>query len=218
MKNFLYDIRKPNLDIPIKKQVLNTFYVLLFGLILGAFSKFLDCNNAYELPDFIYFLNLDLSIFFSEITIWLFLAVLISIFSKTPIRAGINVFVFFAGMLTSYYAYTKFFAGFFPIHYIMIWVALTCISPFLAFICWYAKGDGVIALLIASITIAVFFSQAFAFGIDFSYFDIRNKGLEIVLWLIIIGIFYKNPKQTAYMLGLSFIFAYLLKFITFLPF
>ena len=44
--------------------------------------------------------------------------------------------VFFVGMVTSYYLYSKFVAGFFSRSYAMIWVTFTVISPILAFICW----------------------------------------------------------------------------------
>lgn len=52
----------------------------------------------------------------------------ISVYKQTRntgliLLAGINVFLFFTGMLTSYYAYTRFIAGFFPKSYIMIWLA-----------------------------------------------------------------------------------------------
>ena len=66
----------------------------------------------------------------------------ISVFSSTPKRAAVDVFAFFAGMVSAYYMYSEFIAGFFPLHYAMIWAALTAVSPFLAYICWYAKGTG----------------------------------------------------------------------------
>jgi hypothetical protein len=44
-------------------------------------------------------------------------------------------------------------AGFFPESYMMIWVVMAVISPFIAFVCWYAKGQGIIAISISSIII-----------------------------------------------------------------
>jgi len=85
---------------------------------------------------------LDLANFLSRLTVWLVIAVCISVFSSTPKRAAVNVFAFFAEMVSAYYMYSEFIAGFFPLHYAMIWAALTAVSPFLAYICWYAKGTG----------------------------------------------------------------------------
>lgn len=203
MLKFLNEIRKPVKDISIYKQIRNTLLVLFAGILLGAFSKFLDCTPVNELPGV--FETLDIRNFLGRLSIWLLFAVIISVYSKTPIRAGINVFLFFAGMLTSYYAYTKFIAGFFPKSYIMIWAALTIVSPFLAMIVWYAKGNGSIALLLSSAVVGILFSYAFHFG--FFYLDIAYQGLEIIVWLISLVIFYKNPKQLVHMTGLSIIFA-----------
>lgn len=123
---------------PVRKQVIDTIALLLFGIGLGIFSKFLDSTASNALP-FI-FEYLDLRNFLSRFAIWLFLALCISIYSRSSIRASLNVFVFFMGMVSSYYLYSKFAAGFFPKSYAMIWFGFTAVSPLLAFICWYAKG------------------------------------------------------------------------------
>lgn len=79
--------------------------------MLGVISKVLDTTSSNYLP---YFLEiLDLRNFFSRKGVWLFLAVIISVYSKSPIRAAINVFLFFVGMVSSYYLYTVMVAGFF---------------------------------------------------------------------------------------------------------
>ncbi|MFJ7826619.1 hypothetical protein [Psychrobacillus sp. NPDC096623] len=108
----------------------------------------------------------------------MFLAVVISVYSKSPVLSAVNVFLFFVGMVGSYYLYTVLVAGFFPKSYMMIWIIMTCISPFLAFVSWYAKGTGIIAISISSIIFVFISRQAFTFG--FWYFDIRNI-LEFLL-------------------------------------
>ncbi len=96
-------------------------------------------------------------------------------------RAAINVFLFFLGMVSSYYLYSNFVAGFFPRSYAMIWFGLTMISPLLAFLCWYAKGEGVIAMTLSAGIIAVLFSGTFTYG--FVYFDLRSPLELLVLFL-----------------------------------
>ncbi|WP_159882096.1 hypothetical protein [Paenibacillus puerhi] len=150
----------------------------------------LDTTPSNLLP---YFLEiLDLRNFFSRMGVWIFLALVISVYSKSPVRSAINVFLFFVGMVGSYYLYTVLLAGFFPKSYMMIWIIMTCISPFLAFVCWYAKGKGIIAFSISSIIFMLISRQAFAFG--FWYFDIRNN-LELLLWIATIFVLYQSPKQ-----------------------
>lgn len=138
MINILNEIWKP-VDISKSKKIINSFSIFITGVILGVISKILDetASNQLLFP----LETLDLGNFFSRMGIWIFIAVIISLYSKSPIRSSINVFIFFVGMVGSYYLYTVAIAGFFPKSYMMmIWVVMTFISPFLAFVCWYARG------------------------------------------------------------------------------
>lgn len=205
----LENIRKP-VHISLKRQFLNTFFVLLFGIGMGVLSKFLDCIPSNELPYFIE--HIDLGNFFGRMSVWYFLAVVISVYSKTSLRAAINVFLFFAGMLAGYYAYTRIFAGFYPDRsYFMLWAGLTLISPVLAFICWYAKGTGKAAVVISSVIIAVLFLQAFYFGT--TYFDVSSP-LEVIVWIAGIVILCQSPKRLAAVMVLSLVIAAVLRTIS----
>ena len=178
------------IEISLSRKFLYSTLIFITGVILGVISKVLDTTPSNYLP---YFLEIfDLRNFFSSMGIWIFLAVVISVYSKTPIRSAINVFLFFVGMVSSYYLYTVLVAGFFPKSYMMIWIIMTCISPFLAFVCWYAKGKGIIAISISSIIFMFISRQTFAFG--FWYFDIRNI-LEFLLWIATMFVLYQSPKQ-----------------------
>jgi hypothetical protein len=189
MKDFLNEIRRP-INISLSRKFLYSTLIFIAGIILGVISKVLDETASNLLP---YFLEvLDLRNFFSRMGVWIFLAVLISVYSKSPVRSAINVFLLFVGMVGSYYLYTVMIAGFFPKSYMMIWIIMTVISPFMAFICWYAKGKGIIAIFISSIIFMFISRQALAFG--FWYFDIINI-LEFILWIATIFVLYQSPKQ-----------------------
>ncbi|WP_033826805.1 hypothetical protein [Bacillus andreraoultii] len=189
MKDFLNEIRRP-ISISLSRKFLYSTLMFIAGVILGLVSKMLETTLSNSLP---YFLEvLDLRNFFSRMGVWIFLAVLISVYSKSPVRSAINVFLFFVGMVGSYYLYTVLVAGFFPRSYMIIWIIMTCISPFMAFMCWYAKGKGIIAISLSSIIFMFISRQAFVFG--FWYFDIRNN-LELLLWIATIFVLYQSPKQ-----------------------
>jgi len=189
MKDFLNEIRKP-IDISLSRKLLNSTIIFILGVVLGTISKVLDTIPINYLP---YILQIfDFGNFFSRIGVWVFLAVVISVYSKSANRAAINVFLFFIGAVGSYYLYTVLVAGFFPKSYMMIWVVMTIISPFLAFVCWYGKGRGIIAVSISSVVLLVIERQAFAFG--FWYFDIRSY-LELLLLIATIFVLYQSPKQ-----------------------
>lgn len=201
----LNEIRKPE-SIALHKKIFFSIIVLIAGVLLGIVAKILDETASNSLLTIIGIL--DLRNFFSRIGIWLFLAVLISIYSKTPFRAAMNVFLFFTGMVGSYYFYTLLIAGFFPRAYMMIWINLTLISPLMAIVCWYAKGKGIIPVIISSIILMIITRQAFAFG--FWYLDIRNI-LELILWFLTFFILYLSPKQIiqVFIIGNLNVFSYI---------
>lgn len=194
MKAYLNKIRRPE-RISLSQKFLYSFTIFVVGIILGVISKALDETASNLLP---YFLEvLDLRNFFSRMGVWIFLSLLISVYSKSPVRAAINVFLFLLGMVGSYYLYTVTIAGFFPKSYMMIWVGMTFLSPFMAIICWYAKGKGPVATCISSVIFMFMTRQAFIFG--FWYFDIKYI-LEFLLWVATIFVLYQSPKQALTMI------------------
>lgn len=189
MNVYLNEIRMP-VKIPVSKGIRNTILILLLGILLGAVSKFLDETASNSLP--ILLEKIDLGNVFSRTGIWIFIALLISIYSKSPVRAALDVFLFFCGMVASYYLYTIFIAGFYPKSYMMLWIGITFVTPFLAFICWYAKGNRPVSVLISSIIFLIITRQAFAFG--FWYFDVRYA-VEFMIWVAMLFVLYATPRR-----------------------
>lgn len=200
MINTLNEIRKP-VNISKPKKIINSFSIFIVGVILGFISKILDETPSNELPFSLE--TLDLANIFSRMGIWIFIAVIISLYSKSPMRSAINVFMFFGGMVGSYYLYTVAIAGFFPKSYIMIWIAMTLISPFIAFVCWYAGGRNAISTFLSAIILLFVLRQAFVFG--FWYFKIRYFS-EALLVIATIFILYQSPKQIIKVLFLGILF------------
>ena len=203
MKEFLERIRVPDRNIKLSRKIVNTSLILLLGIILGIFSKWLD---NMSIDDTIWWQHifgiLDLRNVFSLFGIWIFIATTISVFSKTPLRASLNVFLFFIGMTVSYHLYTIIFSGFNPKNYMMIWYGITIITPILAFICWYAKGDGKISIVISGIILAVMALSSFAIGMW--YFDFRSI-IDTILFVGTILVLYVNPKNSIYSLLISLV-------------
>lgn len=205
MAGFLKTIRDTPNHMSQKRQTTNTILILFLGIVLGTVSKYLDCTASNELPHIIEYL--DVSNFLGRFAIWIFLAVCISVYSKTAMRASIHVFLFFVGMVGSYYVYSKFIAGFFPKSYAMIWIALTILSPILANICWYAKGNGKTAIFISALIIAVQFNVSFVYGL--TYFDVVSP-LELVTFLFSIAVLWRPIKETGIMVGAGIVLAVVL--------
>lgn len=214
MYSFLNKIRNEEKPMLIRKQVINTIAVLLLGIGLGIFSKFLD-NTASDAVPFI-FGYLDVGNFLSRFAIWLLIALCIAIYSRSPLRASLNVFVFFVGMVSSYYLYSNYVAGFFPKSYAMVWFGFTAISPLLAFICWYAKGQGKVSFILSAIIIAVLFNFTFVYG--WIYFDIYSI-LEVITFIFGLVVLKRNTiKETIFMLICGIVIAFVLHLIIPFPY
>ena len=209
MKETLNKIRIPTKNIKLKNKILNPFLLLLFGVILGVFSKWLDNLSINDSVWWQYILGiLDLSNIFSSFGIWLLIAVTISVFSKTPRRASINVLLFFLGMTVSYHLYTIFFSGFNPMQYMMIWYGFTLISPLLAYLCWYAKGKSKISMFISSLILSIMLISSFNIGIG--YFDLKSI-IDLFIFIGTVLVLYVNPKNTIYSLVISIILAFVIR-------
>lgn len=210
--NFLDKIREPQKSITLKTQCIAMAGILLFGICMGVFSKFLDYWQG-ELPALLQIIDnaFDLHNFLGRFGIWVMIALCISIDSNSPIRAAINVFIFFVGMVASYYLYSNYVAGFFPRSYAMVWAGFTALSPLLAFICWYAKGTGKFAFMLSAIILSVIFNMTFVYGIG--YFHVRSI-LEIVTLICSIIILRRDHlKNTVIMFALSCCIAIVLNLI-----
>ena len=209
MKKFLNDIRSAENPISGNRKIINTIAILLLGIALGTFSKFLDFRQA-ELPSVIMAIDgaLDVHNFLGRFAIWVLIALCISIYSNSAIRASVNVFVFFAGMVVSYYLYSNYVAGFFPRSYAMIWVGFTMISPFLAFVCWYAKGKSRPAFVLSVLILAVLSNMTFVYG--WGYFKARSV-LELIVFIIGLTVLRRDTLKSSVLMGtISIVFAFLL--------
>lgn len=203
MKAWLYKIRTPNRDIKLSLQITCSILILLFGIALGVFSKWLDNMGINDAIWWQHILGIiDLRNVFSEFAIRLLIALAISVYSSSPLRAGLNVFLFFVGMCISYQLYTIVFAGFNPQRYMMIWYGFTLLSPALAFICWYGKGETIVSLIIDILILAVMISKCFAIG--FLYFAV-TRIINVIIFLGSAVILYSKPKQTVISLFGAFV-------------
>lgn len=193
----LEKVRSVEKSISVRQKVIWSVVIFVFGVCMGLFSKMLDTAGFNELPQIMQFL--DITNFLGRFAIWIFIAVCISVYSNSPKRAAINVFLFFIGMVGSYYLYSAFVAGFFPRSYALIWFGITAISPALAFFCWYAKGNGWFAVVLSGIIIGVLLSQAI-----FLTQGIRIAQIpEVIVWIASILVLWRKWKELAIELCIS---------------
>lgn len=209
MKEVLEKIRIPDKNLKLSRKIINTSLIFLLGIILGIFSKWLDNLSIDDTVWWQHILGvLDLGNVFSELGIWIFIAITISVFSKTPLRASLNVFLLFIGMTVSYHLYTICVSGFNPKSYMMIWYTITLISPILAFICWYAKSKNKISLMISSLILTVMFILSFSIGMWYFYF---KSIIDTILFIGAILVLYVSPKNSVYNLLIALLLAFVFR-------
>ena len=203
IKTFFEKIRKPRKNVPLNRQVSITLGVILFGFGLGIFQKWIDGTASSTFPNILQ--QLDIGNYFGRLAIWILLATIISVYSESPLRAAINTFFFFISMLAGYYLYCNFILGFLPRIYMMMWIVIAFASFFMAYICWYAKGEGIIAIFISSMIMGVLLAQAFNLNITEGIYMYHL--LEVFTWIIGVILLRRKPKEYAVVFGLSFLIA-----------
>ena len=201
IKAFFEHIRKPSKRVPISRQIVITSGITLLGFFLGVLQKWIDGTGGNNLP--LIFQQLDIGNYFGRLAIWILLATAISVYSESPLRATINTFFFFISMLAGYYLYCNYILGFLPRTYMMMWIVISFASIFMAYICWYAKGDGIIAIIISSVIMGVLLAQAFNFTQGFYMYHL----LEVITWIIGVMLLHRKPKEYAMEIGLSVVIA-----------
>ena len=203
IKAFFDKIRKPRKNIPLNRQLVITLGIILFGFVLGVLQKWIDGTGSSTFP--VILQHLDIGNYFGRLAIWILLGTIISMYSESPMRAAINTFFFFISLLAGYYLYCNYILGFLPRTYMMMWIVIAFASIFMAYICWYAKGEGFIAIFISSMIIGVLLAQAFNLNITQGFY--MYHFLEVITWIIGVILLRRKPKEYAIEIGLSLVIA-----------
>lgn len=198
---FFEHIRKSSKKVALSRQIAITSGIAVLGFVLGVLQKWIDGTGGSNLP--LILQQLDIGNYFGRLAIWILLGTVISMYSESPLRAAINTFFFFISMLAGYYFYCYYILGFLPRTYMMMWIVISFASIFMAYICWYAKGDGFIAIIISSVIMGVLLAQAFNFTQGFYMYHL----LEVITWIIGVMLLHRKPKEYAIEIGVSVVIA-----------
>ena len=193
-----------------RNKIIITLLFFALGFLLGMMAKGLDVTAANRLP--VILQKIDIGNLFGRTTVWALIALTIALFSKSPLRAAVNVLLFFVGMLGSYCLFSVVWAGFMlDTSYLMIWVVLTAVSPVLAYIAWYARGRGLLGTIVSALIIAYFILEAFSFNAGLEYFDVAYSVVEVFFLVAVISMLYVRWNQCFISVGAAVALAYLVK-------
>jgi len=201
--NKLKEIRQWPDKINIKRELLYSLTVVVFGLLFGCVAKATDSISLIG----------DIG---TDLGVWVFIVSIIAAFSSRPRFAMINTPVFLLSMLTSYYLYGQLILGFFPKAYMMGWLVMALISPIGGLIVWFARGEKILS----SICTALPASLLFACGYPAVYTHQPVMVLDLLFGAVLLLILPKTWKARAIAAGAAVILAFVmvqLRLISYLP-
>ncbi|WP_052210536.1 DUF6518 family protein [Thermoanaerobacter sp. YS13] len=166
----------------IKKKAVQIILFFVLGVFSGFMAKYLDIVPA---DGIIGNLANIVGNIFSEIGIWIFIATIIAAWSRTPMAGAIHVFVYFVGMLISYYIFSIKIFNFFPIHYFIGWGLVAIASLPFSYIVWFSRKEGWVASLSAALPIGILASEGYSFLYTFSPYSGFNLFAAIILFFIL---------------------------------
>jgi len=148
----------------------------IIGIVLGIIAKFADGRNLlYYFPIFADIIG--------RFGIWVWVAALIAVRSKTPWLAAVRSFVFFIGMLSAYYGYTVLLLNFFPKSQMILWGIIAMLTPFGGFLIWLIHKNKYYANLIASLPFVLFFTEWYLTICTEGYYSAKDKFLLSIAYL-----------------------------------
>lgn len=126
-----------------KKIVYNPLVMLLLGLVAGALTRLADIYTQV------------LCSVFSELSVWILIGVVIVLFCDSRKRACLDVFLFCAGMLVTYYLVAEYTQGVWGWRFVYSWAAFTLLTPVFAYFTWFVKLGGGFGKIISAGIIVV---------------------------------------------------------------
>ncbi|UPK43049.1 hypothetical protein [Paenibacillus pabuli] len=189
-----------------KQKVVSIGFAMLIGVIMGVAAKLVDAPGINPIFD-------DIG---GRLGVWVFAAALISVFSYSPKLAAVKIFVFFGSMLTVYYVYTVLLLHFSPERAMVFWGICAVVSPICAYIMWYARGSGLLSIVVAALPVTLLLSEGFQ--LRHAYLPIHTHYylipvlmiiylIMIVVLLLIIPI---NKKQVLPILSIALILSFIM--------
>lgn len=171
MIKMLNKIRAPGVKLPLPKALLNTALIAFFGVLIGIASKLFDIYTT------------NLGNIFSRMSVWIFICAVIAVFSRSPFRAGVNVFLFCIGMLAAYYVTAELLSSVYSMQFVYGWTLFALLSPVLGFCAWYARGNSAVSKIIAAEIIIVMLAAAV---ILFDKIRISDIALAVITGFILL--------------------------------
>ena len=104
--------------------------------------------------------------------VWVVIGVAISLYSPDNPRAMVNIFLFCAGMLLTYYVTAEVTGSIYGWSFIKAWAAFACLSPLMAFLVRLTLRPGALALVLKLGVFAGYVGMNLLLGSFLHYYDL----------------------------------------------
>lgn len=132
--------------------------MLAIGCLMGILSKLSDVGSHMG------HLQIILSEMTSQMSLWILIGVVISLFSRSRKLAMVNIFLFCMGMLAAYYVTAEVTHAVYGWSFIKGWAVFACFSPVMAYLVTLTKRKGFLPFLIKIGVLVVYAGVDLLFG------------------------------------------------------
>ncbi len=138
----------------------------IIGLFTGFLVKLMDvyCYTQH--------FGVSLSDIFSQGGVWVVIGIGISLYSRSTKFAMVNIFLFSAGMLATYYPTAQLTNSVYGWNFIKGWAVFACLSPLMAYLARLTMWPGLLALVLKLGVFAGYLGLNLLLGYFLHYYDL----------------------------------------------
>ena len=150
----------------IQHALLHPVSMVLVGLLTGFLVKMIDvyCYAQH--------FGMSLSDIFSQAGVWVVIGMAISLYSRNTKYAMINIFLFCAGMLVTYYITAEVTNSVYGWSFIKFWAVFACFSPLMAYLARLTMRPGTLALVLKVGVFVGYLGLNLLLGYFLHYYDL----------------------------------------------
>lgn len=178
-------IREPETDVSLASSIVSSVLVLAFGIIVGIVAQmfeFFATNSSVWWMDIVK--DLQLNEVFKRPPIWFMLGLMVAVSSSRPLKAAINEFEFFIGVIVGMNIVPIVFSSAPRPGHLSTWIIIALVSVPLAMIFWYAKSNSWPSIAFSAVIIGVL--GAYCFDCGFLYFHFNDLIMDLINAVIVI--------------------------------
>lgn len=131
-----------------KNDVVFILFCLVLGMLMGWMAKDLEGSGV-------------IGAIISNIGVWVFVSALIAVYSPEAVRAAIHVFIYFIGVIASYYTHLFAVGGQVETGTVIYWVIYGAIGALIGFIVWHSGDKEWMGAACAAVPVSLLLAEGY---------------------------------------------------------